>query len=137
LARAAASPWPLPVKEFSNRRSFLGIDNLASALTFVLATPATRGETYVVADPGVPPALSEVFTVLRRASGRQARLMSLPTSYIEMPLRIMRCATLWERMGGNLRVDAGKLIAAGWQPAHDTRSGLAAMAQAARRVASA
>jgi len=47
LARAAASPLPLPVKDFGNRRSLLGIDNFISALSFVLATPATIGETYV------------------------------------------------------------------------------------------
>jgi nucleoside-diphosphate-sugar epimerase len=51
LARAAASPLPLPVKDLDNRRSLLGIDNFISALAFVLATPATLGETYVVADP--------------------------------------------------------------------------------------
>ena len=41
LLRAARSPWPLPVKDFTNRRSLLGIDNFISALRFVLATPAT------------------------------------------------------------------------------------------------
>ena len=57
LTRAAASPLPLPVKDFGNRRSLLGIDNFISALAFVLATPATIGQTYVVADPGMPPSL--------------------------------------------------------------------------------
>jgi hypothetical protein len=54
-----------------------------------------------------------------------------PTQYLELPLRLMRRADIWERLGGNLRVNAGKLIAAGWQPAHDTRSGLTALARAA------
>jgi hypothetical protein len=40
-------------------------------------------------------------------------------------------ADLWDRFGGNLQVDAAKLIAAGWQPLHDTRTGLIALAQAA------
>jgi nucleoside-diphosphate-sugar epimerase len=137
LARAAASPLPLPVKNFGNRRSFLAIDNFISALDFVLATPATIGETYVVADPGIPPALSDVIAVLRQAGGRRPFLLPMPTRCVEIPLRMMRRADLWERLGGDLQVDAGKLIAAGWQPLHDTRSGLAAMVQAARRKASA
>jgi hypothetical protein len=51
--------------------------------------------------------------------------------YIELPLRLFRRNDLWHSIGGNLRVDAGKLIAAGWRPTHDTRGGLTAMVQAA------
>jgi nucleoside-diphosphate-sugar epimerase len=131
LARAAATRLPLPVKDFGNRRSLLGIDNFISALAFVLATPATIGETYVVADPGIPPRLSDVFVTLRQARGRRAFIMSMSPDYIERPLRFFRRADVWHRIGGNLRVDAGKLIAAGWRPAHDTRDGLTAMVQAA------
>ena len=131
LARAAATRLPLPVKDFGNRRSLLGIDNFISALAFVLATPATIGETYVVADPGIPPRLSDVFVTLRQAQGRRAFIMPMSPDYIELPLRLFRRTDLWHRIGGNLRVDAGKLIAAGWRPAHDTRGGLTAMVQAA------
>jgi nucleoside-diphosphate-sugar epimerase len=131
LTRAAATPLPLPVRDFSNRRSLLGIDNFISALAFVLATPATIGETYVVADPGIPPRLSDVFATLRQAKGRRAFILPMSPDYIELPLRLFRRTDVWHRIGGNLRVDAGKLIAAGWQPAHDTRGGLAAMVQAA------
>jgi UDP-glucose 4-epimerase len=57
--------------------------------------------------------------------------MPMSPDYIELPLRLFRRADVWHRIGGNLRVDAGKLIAAGWRPTHDTRAGLAAMVQAA------
>jgi nucleoside-diphosphate-sugar epimerase len=131
LARAAATRLPLPVKDFANRRSLLGIDNFISALAFVLATPATIGETYVVADPGIPPRLSDVFATLRQARGRRPFVMPMSPAYIELPLRLFRRTDVWHRIGGNLRVDAGKLIAAGWRPAHDTLGGLTAMVQAA------
>jgi nucleoside-diphosphate-sugar epimerase len=131
LARAAATRMPLPVKDFANRRSLLGVDNFISALAFVLATPATIGETYVVADPGIPPRLSDVFVILRRAQGRRPSIMPMSPAYIELPLRLFRRTDVWHRIGGNLRVDAGKLIAAGWRPAHDTHDGLTAMVQAA------
>ena len=127
LMRAAASPLPLPVKDFGNRRSLLGIDNFISALAFVLTTPATVGETYVVADPGMPPSLAAVLAALRQAAGRRPLILPMPKQYVEVPLRLMGRADLWDRLGGNLRVDAGKLMAAGWQPRHDTLTGLAAM----------
>lgn len=131
LARAAVSPVPLPVKDFSNRRSMLGIDNFISALTFVLATPATIGETYVVADPGIPPRLVDVIAAMRKARRRFMFILPMSTDYLQFPLRLVGRGDMWHRIGGNLRVDAGKLIAAGWRPAHDTLSGVTAMVQAA------
>ena len=129
LLRAALSPWPLPVKDFVNRRSLLGIDNFTSALSFVLSAPAAKGETYVVADPGIPLRLPDIMATLRQAQGRRPLIIPMPTSYLEIPLRFMGRDDLWERLGCNLRVDPGRLLAAGWQPAHDTPAGLAALVQ--------
>jgi len=131
IMRAARSPWPLPVQDFVGRRSLLGLDNFLSALRFVLSAPVAIGETYIVADPGVPPRLADIVATLRLARGRRFRLVvPMPPDYVEGLLRFLGRADVWERLGGNLRVDPGKLIGAGWRPAHDTRSGLAALVQA-------
>jgi nucleoside-diphosphate-sugar epimerase len=127
LARVAALPIPLPLQSFDNRRSLLGIDNFISAVRFVLSASVTSGETYIVADPGIAPRLSEVMATLRRAQGRRPLLFPMPPGLLEAGLRFMGRTALWERIGSNLEADAGKLIAAGWQPAHDTATGLAAM----------
>jgi len=37
---------------------------------------------------------------------------------------------LWQRMGGDLVVDTGKLQALGWRPAVDTYDGIVAMMRA-------
>jgi nucleoside-diphosphate-sugar epimerase len=131
LARAAASPLPLPVKDFVNRRSMLDIDNFISALTFVLSAPAAIGETYVVADPGMALRLADVIATLRLANGRRPLILSMSTEYVEILLRMLRRADVWNRIGGNLRVNPAKLMTAGWRPLHDTRAGLTALAQAA------
>jgi nucleoside-diphosphate-sugar epimerase len=133
LLRAALSRWPLPVKDFINRRSLLGIDNFISALAFVLSSPRTIGETYIVADPGIPPALPDLIGTLRKAQRRWSLLLPMPRHYVENPLRWIGRDEVWERLGGNLRADPGKLITAGWRPAHDTRDGLAALVQAQSR----
>jgi UDP-glucose 4-epimerase len=129
LLRAARTRAPLPVRDFINRRSLISIDNFVSALDFVLSTAATLGETYVVADPGIPPRLGDLIATMRRAQGRRPLLLPLPPHYLETPLRLMRRDGAWERLGGNLRIDAAKLIAAGWQPLHDTRGGLTALVE--------
>jgi nucleoside-diphosphate-sugar epimerase len=136
LLRAALSRWPLPVKDFVNRRSLVSIDNFISALSFVLSSPAAIGETYVVADPGIPPRLPDLIATLRKAQGRWPLVFPLPTHYLETPLRALRRDDVWERLGGNLRVDAGKLIAAGWRPVHDTWGGLAALVETLSRCRS-
>jgi nucleoside-diphosphate-sugar epimerase len=133
LLRAALSRWPLPLRNFVNRRSLVSIDNFIAALTFVLSSPATIGETYVVADPGIPPRLPDLIATLRKARGRRPLIFPLPTHYVEAPLRALHRDDVWERLGGNLRVDSGKLIAAGWQPLHDTWGGLAALVEAISR----
>lgn len=130
LSRVAKSRWPLPMKQFTNRRSLLGIDNFVSALDFVMSAPDTAGGTYVVADPGVPLSIAELIATLRKAQGRQPQLWPMPTVSIEFMLRKMGRGDLWQRIGGDLRVDPAKLIAAGWRPPHDTRTGLVAMVRA-------
>ncbi len=131
LMRLAMSSCPLPLQNFANRRSLLGIDNLIAAVSFVLSAPAAIGETYIVADPGPALTLSEIVATLRRAQGRRPYLLPLPPRFVEIPLRILGRSDVWERLGGSLQVDAGKLLAAGWRPVHDTRSGLAAIVQLA------
>ena len=133
LLRAALSGWPLPVQDFTNRRSLLSIDNFVSAVTLVLSSQAARGEIFIVADPGMPPRLADVFAILRRAQGRRPLILPMPRHYVKNSLRLIGRGELWHSLGGNLRVDVAKLLACGWQPAHDTRSGLAALAAAASR----
>jgi nucleoside-diphosphate-sugar epimerase len=134
LLRAAQSRWPLPVKDFVNRRSLLGVDNLVSAVEFVLSAAVALNETYIVADPGTPPRLAEVMAILRQAPGRRPMIFALSRPTVEMPMRLLR-PDLWERLSGNLRADPAKLLAAGWQPLHDTRDGLIALIQGAETAA--
>jgi nucleoside-diphosphate-sugar epimerase len=134
LLRAARSRLPLPLKDFVNRRSLLGVENLVSAIAFVLSAPAAAGETFIVADPGIPPRLAEVIAILREAQGRRPLILPFPRQFVEKPIRLVR-RDLWERLGGNLRADPGKLLAAGWQPLHDTREGLIELIQAVGTIA--
>lgn len=127
LLRAARSRWPLPLKDFVNRRSLLGIDNFISALSFVLSTPAALGETFIVADPGIPPRLADIVATLRAAQGRRPLIIPMPPHFLKMALHLTGRHDLWDRLGGNLRADPRKLIAAGWQPVHDTKAGIAAL----------
>jgi UDP-glucose 4-epimerase len=129
LARLAALPLPLPLAAFANGRSLLGVDNLVSAIRFVLQAPATRGEIYLVADPQ-PASFADIVTAFRAGHGRSPGLFRVPPRLIETAARLVGGADLWDRLGGELVVDPGKLIAAGWSPAPDTKAALSALVRA-------
>lgn len=126
LARIASLPLPLPFGSFANRRSLLALDNMISAIRFVLATPATQNQTYIVADPTAL-SLAQMIETLRRARGRSSMLLPIPPRCIETALRLAGRQTLWERIGASLVADSGKLRAAGWRPVTDTPKGLMEM----------
>jgi UDP-glucose 4-epimerase len=129
LLRAAVSPLPLPVRDFTNRRSYLGIDNFIAALRFVVDLPQASNEIYLVADPGIPPNMADLVRAIRHAEGRRALLLPSQVQYAEVPLRFLQLGNIWERYCGNLRVDCSKLIAAGWHPVYDTRTGIARLTE--------
>lgn len=132
LLRIADSPLPLPFGAFRNRRSYVGLQNLVQAIMLCLDSSATLNETFIVADPE-PLTLAEVFTVLRQAQGRPARLVPVPQWAIKLPLTLMGRGQIWERIGGELVASSQKLRDAGWRPEVDTRAGLLAMVRAGRR----
>jgi UDP-glucose 4-epimerase len=53
-----------------------------------------------------------------------------------MALRVVGRAEEWERLGGTLVADPGKLLRAGWQPPIETAAGLAALARSGENPAS-
>jgi UDP-glucose 4-epimerase len=126
LVRLAAAPWPLPFGSLTGRRSLLAVDNLVSAIQFAMKFPATKNETYVIADREAL-TLPEIIGALRAAIDRSPRLFPFPQWLLANALRMVGQGDLWQRLGGSLVASPAKLIAAGWRPAVDTRAGLTAM----------
>jgi UDP-glucose 4-epimerase len=127
LARLAALPVPLPFGAFTNRRSLLSIGNLITAITFVLGHPESSRETYVVSDLE-PVSLGGIVKALRAGMGRTPLLVNVPPRLIELGLTMLGRGRYWDQLGGQLIVNPGKLVRAGWRPETDTAAGLAAMA---------
>jgi UDP-glucose 4-epimerase len=128
LARLAAMPIPLPFGALRKKRSLLALENMLSAVQFVLEHPGTAGETFLVADP-LPMSLADMVTTLRQARGRSPNLISIPEPLVGASLRGIGRADAWERLGSSLVADISKLRDAGWRPATDTREALARMAR--------
>lgn len=128
LVRLARLPLPLPFGDFRKKRSLLALENMLSAIQFVLERPATAGQTYIVADP-LPLSLADMITVLREARGRSPKLVSVPQSWIGASMRGLGKSVAWERVGSSLVADITRLRDAGWTPPIDTRNAFARMAR--------
>jgi UDP-glucose 4-epimerase len=129
LMRLAHSQWPLPFARFGNRRSLVALDNLNDAIAFALDAEGAHNELFVVADE-TPISLAEMIATLREAIGGPARMFAVPPSLARSVLLALGRGAMWERIGGSLVVDPGKLTRCGWRPRIATAEGLRAMMQA-------
>ncbi len=129
LVSLAAASWPLPFGALTGRRSLLAVDNLIGAIQLAMKSPATKDETYVIADLDAL-TLPEIIAVLRAAVNRPPRLLAVPPWMLAGALRMIGQGDLWQRLGGSLMANPAKLVAAGWRPALGTREGLSAMMRA-------
>ena len=128
LMELARKPWPLPLGLCRNRRSLLARRSLIDAIHLVLASPGAKGQTYIVADRA-PLTLAEIVAALRAGEGRRAGLLPVPPAVIGFAAKAAGREEEWQRLGGTLVADPGKLVQAGWKPA-DTRLGLAELVRA-------
>jgi len=130
LMRVATLPVPLPFGAFSNRRSFLALDNLIAAVRFALEDPRAANETFLVADRQAI-SLGQLVSLLRAAAGRSPWLLPVPPVLLKIALTMMGQRDSFERLAGTLVAEPHKLIAAGWQPVTDTQTAIDRMVQAA------
>ncbi|HWV54452.1 NAD-dependent epimerase/dehydratase family protein [Pseudorhodoplanes sp.] len=128
LVRLARLPVPLPFGSFDSRRSLLALENMLSAIRFVLEHPATAGQTYIVADP-LPLSIADMIATLREARGRSPKLVRVPPRLVGATMRGLGKRQAWERIGSPLVADVTKLRDAGWSPPTDTRNALARLAR--------
>jgi nucleoside-diphosphate-sugar epimerase len=130
LAGAIRRGIPLPLAGIVNRRSLLGVGNLADALARVLtdvdAAAGGRCTPWLLADgPAVAtPALARAIGV---AVGVPARLFALPPRLLQTAAAALGRDETLARLTGSLEVDTSAFRARfGWTPPFTLQQGLAA-----------
>jgi len=131
LLRLADTPLPLPFAGLEARRSLLALDNLISAVAFVLASDRAKGETYIVADDEAV-SVPEMIGALRRGLGRPRCLFPMPSALLSLMARTAGGADFNARIAGSLVVDTSKLRGAGWCAKRGTLDTLEQLARAKR-----
>ena len=118
---------PLPLGSLANRRSLIGVANLADAIRFCLETPASIGQTLLLRD-GEDVSSPELIRRLAAAMGVPARLLPVPLPLLRLGGRLTGRSAAIERLTGSLVVDDRPLRELGWRPVCDLDQGLRAMA---------
>jgi nucleoside-diphosphate-sugar epimerase len=94
---------PLPFAGVSNRRSMIGVRNLAHLLTACVEREDLAGTVCLAADTTV--STSELLQAIGRAAGRPARLVPAPLGMLRMAGAIPAARALLDRLAGSLEVD--------------------------------
>lgn len=129
LIRIVAKGWPLPLGAIANRRSLVGIDNLADSLAFL--TDRGAGGTFLIRDDE-DVSTPQLLRLLAEGLGRPARLIAVPPSLLILGGRLTGRSATINRLLGSLIVDDSPLRQLGWTPPHSLRDGVRRMAAAWR-----
>lgn len=124
LLRAVARGWPLPLAGLDNRRSLLGVDNLADLLALCLHHPAAVGQSFLASD-GEDLSTPQLLRRIGAALGGRARLVAVPPTMLRWAGALTGHAAAVQRLCSNLQVDSSKARALlGWTPPVSVDEGL-------------
>ncbi|CAA7621661.1 NAD-dependent epimerase/dehydratase family protein [Magnetospirillum sp. UT-4] len=124
LMRVLARGWPLPLGAVDNRRSLVGLDNLADAAGFLLDSDATGP---VLVRDGEDVSTSQLMRLLAAGLGVRPRLLPVPPALLRLGGAGLGRGAAVARLLGSLTVDDAPLRALGWQPPLSLAAGLARM----------
>lgn len=123
---------PLPLGLVRNRRSLIGLDNLADGALCLLTHPAAPGNTFLIKD--ITLSSGALAGKLGQALGRPARLLPLPPALIAGGARLLGKRAMADRLLGSFEIGATRLeTALGWRPQSGSQDEFARMAAAFRQ----
>ena len=124
LLRAIARGVPLPVRGIRNRRSLVGVDNLADLLVRCVESPEAAGETFLASD-GEDLSTPELIGHLAAGLGRPARLFWVPDRLVAAGAALLGYHAPVDRLWGSLQIEGSKArVRLGWRPAVPAADGL-------------
>jgi nucleoside-diphosphate-sugar epimerase len=124
LFSAVARGIPLPLGSIRNRRSLVGVDNLASAIFACLAAPEAAGRTFHVTD-GTAISTPDLVDEIARALGTKPRLFDFPAGALEAAAALIGRAGTAKRLTRSLEFDDSAIRSElGWKAVASLRVGL-------------
>lgn len=119
---------PLPLGAVNNRRSVVGLENLADLVVTCVRHPGAVNQTLLVSD-GEDLSTADLLRQMAAALGRPARLFALPTGVLRLAAAAAGKGDIALRLLDSLQVDIEKTRRLlGWAPRVSTEDGLRATA---------
>lgn len=116
MMRVLRRGMPLPLANCTNRRSLVGLSNLADLLVTCASHPAAAGQVFLAAD-GEDLSTPDLLRRIAHSLGRKARLLPMPTAILKMLAILSGRPGIYDRLCGSLQVDARKARnLLGWSP---------------------
>lgn len=116
LMRVISRGVPLPLASIHNRRSFVGVENLADLIAVCLRHPAAANEIFLVSD-GDDMSTPDLIRRLARAMNRSARLLPVPPVMLRLAGTALGKGPAVKRLLGTLTLSPGKARSLlGWTP---------------------
>lgn len=131
MMKWVARGLPLPLGAIrANRRSLVGLDNLADLIACCVAHPAAAGQVFFAAD-GEDVSTTELLTRVGEALGKPARLLPAPLALLQAGARLAGRGAVAQRLCGSLQVDiSANAQLLGWRPPFSLDAGLSQTAGA-------
>ena len=125
LIKALRRGWPLPLSNVNNKRGFIFVDNLVSAIECAIRHPDAAGKTFAVSD-GEDISTPELIQRLAHAAKlKPPRLFPFPTSLMMLAAIIVGKRRQAESLLGSLPVDIEPITnILGWKPPFTMEEGL-------------
>lgn len=116
LVKAVEAGVPLPLAAAKMPRSYIGLDNLVSAIIRVATHPCASNQGFVVSD-GQDVSTAEMISLIAAGLGRPSRLWWAPESVLRLTAALLGRSTDAARLFDPLLIDSQKIKSQlGWQP---------------------
>jgi nucleoside-diphosphate-sugar epimerase len=130
LLRLADTPWPLPFGAIENRRTFVGVEDLARLLLACGDGPRADGRTFLAGDPE-PMSTPRLIATIRAALGRNARMIRLDVASLEAMASLAGARERIRRLTRSLEADVSDTLRElAWSPSMPIGEVVAKMARA-------
>jgi len=116
LLRAVKKGVPLPFGMVNNRRTLVGLENLASLILVCLHHPGAANQVFLAGDAETV-STTELLRTMAEGLGKKSRLLPIPLSLLEAVAGVFGKKDLTDKVCGNLSVDIAKAKRLlGWSP---------------------
>jgi nucleoside-diphosphate-sugar epimerase len=124
LMRLTERGWALPLGSISNRRSLVGVDNLADFIEACMTHAQAAGRVWLIAD-GIDLSTPDLIRRLAALMGRPARLLKCPPSILKAAARLFGRGAEIDRLCDSFVLDAAPARdILGWKPLLSVDEGL-------------